>query len=135
VSAYHQVQFYFIIFKKKIQENLKYRKEHHPLKYPSAGSIFKNYKITNNDLELLKKFPNFKQFKEKGEIPAAYLISECELKGKKIGGAQISEKHPNFIININNAKAEDVITLISLIKQKIRDQFGIQLDEEIIYVG
>lgn len=120
---------------KKIKENLKYRKEHHPLKYPSAGSIFKNYKITNNDLELLKKFPNFKQFKEKGEIPAAYLISECELKGKKIGGAQISEKHPNFIININNAKAEDVIILISLIKQKVRDQFGIQLDEEIIYVG
>ncbi|HOK35456.1 MAG TPA: UDP-N-acetylmuramate dehydrogenase [Candidatus Pacearchaeota archaeon] len=119
----------------KIKEHLKFRKEHHPLEYPSAGSVFKNYQITNNDLKLLEKFPDLKQFEKRGNIPAAYLISECDLKGKIIGGAQVSEKHPNFIINIANATAEDVLILISLIKQRVRDKFGIQLEEEIIYVN
>jgi len=57
------------------------------------------------------------------------------LKNKKIGGAMISEKHCNFIVNFNNAKAEDVVILISLIKQKIRMRFKVQLKEEIEYVG
>jgi len=117
---------------KRIEENFLYRRERHPLKYPSVGSIFKNVKLTKENLKLTEKFPDFKQFLQKGEIPAAYLIHCCDLKGKKIGGAQISKKHPNFIININNAKAEDVIILISVIKQKVRNQFGIQLEEEII---
>ncbi|MEA1937404.1 MAG: hypothetical protein U9N04_04845 [Patescibacteria group bacterium] len=47
----------------------------------------------------------------------------------------ISEKHRNFIVNTENAKAEDVVILISLIKQKVRSHFGIQLKEEIEYVG
>ncbi|MBW6441273.1 UDP-N-acetylenolpyruvoylglucosamine reductase, partial [Patescibacteria group bacterium] len=51
------------------------------------------------------------------------------------GGAMISQKHGNFIVNTGNAQAEDVVILISLIKQKIRDHFGVQLHEEIEYVG
>lgn len=119
----------------QIREYLNFRKEHHPLEYPSAGSIFQNYQLGENDFKLLEKFPDLKQFQTRGNIPAAYLIDQCGLKGKKIGGAQISEKHPNFIVNVDNAKAEDVINLINLIKQKVRNQFGIQLEEEIIYVG
>lgn len=119
----------------QIKKHLKFRKEHHPLEYPSAGSIFQNYQLGENDFKLLEKFPDLKQFHTRGNIPAAYIIDKCGLKGKKIGGAKISEKHPNFIVNVDSAKAEDVMLLISLIKEKVRNQFGIQLEEEIIYVG
>lgn len=90
--------------------------------------------FTKENLKLIEKFPDLKQFFQKGEIPAAYLIHSCNLKGKKIGGAQVSEKHPNFIINISNAKAKDVINLISLVKKKVRQKFRIQLEEEIIII-
>ena len=68
-------------------------------------------------------------------MPAAKLIDDLDLKGKKIGGAQISSKHANFIINPGTATAEDVIMLISYIKQQVRDKCGVQLQEEIEYVG
>lgn len=68
-------------------------------------------------------------------ISAAALIDACELKGMQIGGAQVSDIHANFIINTGSATAEDVVMLISLIKQKVRDQKGVQLMEEIEYVG
>ncbi|MDD5652213.1 MAG: hypothetical protein PHX98_02320 [Candidatus Moranbacteria bacterium] len=52
-----------------------------------------------------------------------------------MGGAKVSEKHSNFIINTGNATAEDVIILSSLIKAKVRDRFGIQLEEEVKLIG
>ena len=57
------------------------------------------------------------------------------MKGKTIGGAQISEKHANFIVNLGHAKATDVKKLISLIKEKVKEKFGIELKEEIEYLG
>ena len=68
-------------------------------------------------------------------IPTAWLIDHAELKGRKIGGAQVSLKHGNFIMNTGNATASDVLMLISIIKQNIRTHFGIQLEEEIEMVG
>jgi UDP-N-acetylmuramate dehydrogenase len=116
----------------EIKKNILYRKNNHPLEHPSAGSIFKNQKINEKIKKLFKKFPDLKQFEEKKEIPAAYLIYRCNLKGKKIGKAKISEKHTNFIINVGNAKAEDVISLINLVKKKVKNKFNIDLKEEII---
>ena len=68
-------------------------------------------------------------------IPAGWLIQEAGLIGKKIGGAAISEKHANFIVNIGDATAEDVIMLASIIKQKVRTKFGVQLVEEVKFLG
>ncbi len=123
--------------KKIISEYLKLRKEKQPLEYPSAGSVFKNPKVDEKYLkDIIKKYPELKNIAKNNIIPAGWLIEQVEgLKGKKIGGAMISEKHCNFIVNIGNAKAEDVIILISLIKQKIRNKFDIQLVEEIEYLG
>ena len=121
--------------KEKIKKNILYRNEHHPFEFPSAGSIFKNPEIGVESLKLIKKFPDFEKFLDRGEIPAAYLIDKCEFKGKEIGGAQVSDKHPNFIVNKGGGKAENVIILISLIKQKVRNKFGFQLKEEINYIG
>jgi len=99
--------------KEKMKECMDYRQETQPLGFPSAGSIFKN----------------------PPDMPAGQLIEKCGLKGKKIGGAQISEKHANFIVNVNQAKAADVIHLIELAKQEVMDRFNVNLEEEIQYLG
>jgi UDP-N-acetylmuramate dehydrogenase len=104
---------------------------------PSPGSVFKNLHldyVSENNPELAKLAE--KEGKIKGDkIPAAWVIEHSGLAGKRIGGAMISEKHANFIINAGNATAEDVIMLISLIKQKVRIKFKLQLQEEIGYLG
>ena len=91
----------------------KERKEKQPLKYRSAGSIFKNPK----------------------ENAAGYLIDSSKLKGLQIGDAQISEKHANFIINKGNATSNDVMKLIEIIKKKVYSTTKIKLELEIILIG
>jgi len=123
--------------RKTILEILKLRKEKQPLEYPSAGSVFKNPVVDDKHLaKLIKEYPELKNIVRNNTIPAGWLIEQIdELRNKKIGGVMISEKHCNFIVNFNNAKAEDVVILISLIKQKVRMYFGIQLKEEVEYMG
>jgi UDP-N-acetylmuramate dehydrogenase len=121
--------------KEMIASFLRQRKDKQPFEYSSAGSIFKNYKIANlNELK-----PNLRELlpeelKEQKIIPAGWLIDKLELKGKKIGGAMISEKHANFIVNVGGATASDVLQLISFVKMRARDTLGIQLEEEIEYL-
>jgi UDP-N-acetylmuramate dehydrogenase len=80
--------------------------------------------------------------KEKGvpprnnTLPAGWVIEQAGLSGKKMGGAAISDMHANYIVNDSgDAKAADVIMLVSYIKQQVRDQFGIQMSEEVNYLG
>ena len=94
---------------KKMAGNLSYREELQPLDLPSCGSVFKNPE--NNH--------------------AGKLIDEAGLKGIKIGGALVSTKHANFIVNSGNASAENIKELIIYIKETIKEQFGITLEEEI----
>ena len=117
----------------KIKEYLNYRKEKHP-DQPSAGSVFVNPQIKIKNRKLLKQFPQLKEFNKKGFIPAAWLIEKCGLKGKRIGNVKISEKHANFIVNLGNGRASDVLKLIKLIKNKVKKRFGIKLEEEIEYL-
>jgi UDP-N-acetylmuramate dehydrogenase len=121
---------------KKVKEIIEKRsKAVHPNpKEPSSGSFFKNPKVSN--LELMASFE--KDTGQKvidGKIPAGWLIDEVGLRGKKMGGVMVSEKHGNFVINLGAGKAQDVVVLASLIKMKVRNQFGVQLKEEIQYVG
>ena len=67
--------------------------------------------------------------------PAGYLIDQCGLKGKRVGRAQISSKHANFIVNLGGAKAGEVISLIKLAKNKVRKKFAVELEEEVDLVG
>ena len=96
-----------------VQDRLKRRTESQPLDYPSAGSVFRN--------------PSKDQ-------PAGKLIEELGLKGKTNGGAEISLKHANFIVNKDNAKASDIVELINDIKKEVKDKFDIDLicEQEII---
>lgn len=84
------------------------RMETQPLEYPSAGSVFRN---PLNDF-------------------AGRLVEECNLKGKQIGGAMISLKHANFIINKDNATGKDVLDLINLAKKEVKEKFNIELKQE-----
>ncbi len=121
--------------KEKSEKFLNYRKENHPLNYPSAGSVFKNPQIKIEDKDLLKDYKELEEFNEKGVIPAGYLIEKCNLKGKSIGGAQVSLKHANFIINKGGASFKDVKELIELIKEEVEKKFGVSLEEEIRYLS
>lgn len=121
--------------KDKIKEFLEYRKNNHPISYASAGSTFVNPEMEITDKKLLEKYPELAQFNQEGVIRAGYLIEKSGLSGKKIGKAQISEKHSNFIINLGGAKAKDVISLMNLAKKEVKNIFGIELETEVQFVG
>jgi UDP-N-acetylmuramate dehydrogenase len=119
--------------KNKVREIIRKRNEKLPKNF-SAGSFFQNPVV--KDENLIRRFEEDTREKcRDGKISAGWLIGEMGLKGKQIGGAQVSEKHGNFIINKNKATAQDIVTLVSLIKTKLRDELGIKLEEEIQYVG
>ena len=106
-------------------------------KFSSAGCSFKNIVVTDEILKKLKLIdPNVEEKIKGGKIGSAFIIDKAGLKGYKIGGAQLSEDHANFIVKASDdTKADHVLQLISYIKQQVRDKYGIQLQEEIQYVG
>lgn len=114
-----------------IQEKINYRLERHPMEYPNIGSTFKNV-----DLEMVPKVwrgPMQKVVKVDPfpVVPTAYLISEAGLRGTQQGGAMVSPKHPNFIVNLGGATAGDVKFLIATVKEKVFEKYGIRLEEEV----
>lgn len=117
-----------------IEERVRYRRERHPLEYPNIGSIFKNVDwcaIPARHRDALRGVVKLDPFPV---VPTAYLIHQAGLKGVSAGGAMVSPKHPNFIVNVLEAKAGDVRALIRLVKQHVRRQFGVLLEEEVMEV-
>ena len=118
---------------KKVKKIIQKRNDKLPKGF-NAGSFFQNPVV--NDQKLITQFEHDSQTQcHNNKIPAGWLIDEVGLRGKKIGGVAISKKHANFIINKGNAKAQEVIMLSSLIKTKVRDKLGVQLKEEVQYIG
>lgn len=113
------------------------RRQKQPLENSSAGCIFKNVELTGEEnLTRLKKDVDIPpEFLAKKRIPAGWLIEQVGLKGFAIGGARISDKHGNFTLNAGKATADEVVELISLIKTRVRAAYGIELMEEIQYLG
>jgi len=99
--------------RERIMVSLKRRRTTQPLSQPSPGSIFKN---------------------PPGKF-AGQLIENAGLKGERIGDAQVSEKHANFIVNRGRARARDVIALIERIKDEVKKQSGVELKEEVEIIG
>lgn len=125
------------VLKKQLDANLEKRKATQPLHAGSAGCIFKNYEIESEDeLQRLSQDADIPaQMIASRRISAGWLVDQLDLKGTTVGGAQISAEHGNFIVNLGDATASDVIQLISLVKMKARDRYGIQLQEEVHYLG
>lgn len=99
--------------KGKRTEILRKRNEKQPLNYPSCGSVFK---------------------RPEGNY-AGTLIEQCGLKGFVLGGAQVSEKHANFILNINNATAADIYNVIRHVQITVEKETGIRLEREVRLIG
>ena len=99
---------------------------------PSAGSFFKN--VQNKALaESLDALPA--GMKAAGVVPAGFLSEACGLKGLRVGGAEVSEKHANFLINAAAATASDLRALAGKVRAVVFDRFGVVLEEEVLYVG
>ncbi len=99
--------------KNRVKELMDKRKQHQPWGMPSAGSVFKNPQ----------------------DVAAGQLIESSGLKGKTVGGAQISEKHANFIVNLGSAKAADVLALMEMVKEKVLAVHNVRLEPEIKIIG
>lgn len=97
----------------KVNAWTKRRRTTQPLQFPNCGSVFRN------------------------PLPAhaGYLIEQAGLKGKRIGGAQVSELHANFIINLGNARASDIMQLIGLVQKTVEEKYGISLIPEVRIIG
>jgi UDP-N-acetylmuramate dehydrogenase len=99
--------------REEVRRLYRHRRESQPLSYPNAGSIFKN----------------------PPEEHAGRLIDRLGLKGSRIGAAQVSPKHANFIVNLGQASADEVLALIDYVKRQVRARTGILLEEEVRIVG
>lgn len=109
----------------KAMDDVKRRNEEQPVGIACSGCIFRN--ISKEDAIRLST-PNL-------TTSTGYVIEKLGLKGTKFGGAQISDKHANYILNINSATAQEVIKLINLVKAKALEEFNLILKEEIFYIG
>lgn len=98
--------------KECMEELMKKRMDKQPLEYPSAGSVFK---------------------RPEGAFAAA-LIEECGLKGRNVGGAEVSTKHSGFIVNKGGATCKDVLDLVEIIKTEVKEKTGYDLQREIILI-
>lgn len=116
------------------RETIAKREAKHPQNTKCAGSFFMNPMVTNRELHV--EFEKDTGLESKGDkLPAGWLIDHVGLRGKKIGGAQVSPLHPNYFVNTGTATAENVIMLASLVKQRVRTELGVELKEEVQMVG
>lgn len=99
--------------RRRSEEYLRRRRMTQPLEYPSAGSVFKN---------------------PPGDA-AGRLIELAGAKGLRIGDAMVSERHANFIVNLGNARARDVLALIGRVREMVREKFGVMLELEVKVLG
>lgn len=108
------------VIAKKIESSKSKRKESQPLDIPNAGCAFKNVRDPKSG---------------KTRVSAGKVIDELGLKGVRVRGAQISELHANFIVNVGEATARDVLTLLTLVRDKVKDAHGVVLESEWRVIG
>lgn len=96
-----------------------------PLGAPSSGCMFKNIELSD---AMRLGTPDTTQ-------SVGYLLDKAGLKGLKVGGASVSQIHANFIINDGSATAKDVLDLVAQIKTKIKEKYGVTLQEEVVIIG
>ena len=97
----------------RMDELIRRRREKQPLEYPSAGSTFK---------------------RPPGGYAAA-LIDQCGLKGLRVGGAQVSEKHAGFLINLGGASCADIVALMDKVRDEVYRRTGVELEPEVKTLG
>lgn len=111
-------------------DHIRYRHEKHPMDAPNSGSIFKNTPLERVKDKYIEQFKDVVKNDPFPVIPTAKIIADAGLAGRTVGGAQISTKHTNYIINTGEATAEDVVRLIDEAKRVVSDKFEIELEVE-----
>ncbi|MBI4992908.1 MAG: UDP-N-acetylmuramate dehydrogenase [Candidatus Magasanikbacteria bacterium] len=111
----------------KVQKNLQARQGKFP-PFPSAGCFFKNIK--------LDKWPGKKEdlppiFLERGTVPAGWLVEQAGVGGLTVGGAKVDASHCNFVINVDKATQSDVLQLVEIVREKVYNKFGVELEQEV----
>ena len=114
-----------------VRDHINYRNERQPLDYPNCGSVFKNVPTQNAPEWVREKIKDVIKKDPFPVIPTAALIHEAGLNGYAIGGAMVSEKHPNFIINIGNATSADILAVLNFVKSKIKQEYDVNLEVEV----
>ena len=114
--------------KELVQKATEYRAKTQPLGLPSSGCIFQN--IHNND-RLQQMFP---QFAERKYLPGGFVIDQAGLKNQRVGDIYVSDIHAAFFVNKGQGSSKDVLSLINLVKQTVKQKFDIDLKEEIFYL-
>jgi UDP-N-acetylmuramate dehydrogenase len=108
-----------------IKEATMYRAKTQPLGEPSSGCYFRN---TPNTPLLQQRFA---QFAERRECPSAFLIDQAGLKGTRVGDIEVSQKHAAFFVNKGNGTSDQVLELARIVKDKVKAEFGVELQEEV----
>jgi UDP-N-acetylmuramate dehydrogenase len=109
--------------RRRARESLAYRKQTQPLAQPSAGCVFQN--------------PDPARDRLPAGMPASAgaLIDRAGLKGLQVGGAAVSSAHANFIVSDGRATARDIRTLVETVRRTVREKFGVELRDEVVFLG
>lgn len=117
----------------RTKEVFEKRMAHQPLGQRSEGCVFKNIELAHSEegRHAVENNEELFSFRDARFLPAGAIIDKAGLKGMRIGGACVSQHHGNFIVNENNATASDIIALIEVIRMRVKEKYGIALNEEI----
>jgi UDP-N-acetylmuramate dehydrogenase len=111
----------------------KIRLEKYPATMKCAGSIFKNLILAELPESVRRQIPE--RVVREGKAPSAYFLEQVGAKGMRNGGIQVADYHANLIYNTGNGTARELCELIGDLKSRVRQQFGLDLEEEVQYVG
>jgi UDP-N-acetylmuramate dehydrogenase len=126
------------VAKQSYHSNIDYRNRNHPMELPTCGSVFKNIAKREEVERILAVWPDVREDVEgrwHGKVSMGYAIKRFGLSGYQIGGAQISPKHNNFIVNLGTARFSDVHGLIEKVKEEFSAAFGFVPEPEVEIVG
>lgn len=123
--------------KEEYSSHIDYRNKNHPMEFPSCGSVFKNITKKEDVQKIIDNWPDIKELVDNKwyhKASMGYVINRLGFSGFKIGGAEVSEKHANYIVNIDNAKFNDAYSIIEKIKEKFSKTFGFppELEVEVV---
>ncbi|MFH1099090.1 MAG: UDP-N-acetylmuramate dehydrogenase [Candidatus Uhrbacteria bacterium] len=124
----------------RMEEILARRKSRQPLEHSSAGCVFANVEERDLDAAQRERLDattegEWRRMAHDGQIPVGWLIDRAGCKGLRVGEAMTSERHGNFIVNLGQATAADVVALIAAVRARVLERFGVELHEEVRRIG
>ena len=124
--------------KEEYSSHIDYRNRNHPMDYPSCGSVFKNITKKEEVQKVIDKWPDIKELVDNKwyhKASMGYVINRLGFSSFRIGGAKVSEKHANYIVNVDHARFDDIYSIIEKIKEKFSKTFSFSPELEVEVVN